>query len=170
MHDSTFHFWTVTAAHAASIIHVVQQRWLCTGWGFTHNAMFQLDTPKHTHTHKATTHCQWNLKWLAQISTKQGSDVSYVRHINVSSSSGCWRACTTTTTTTTPTPSLPPAVSFQSSRGGWSPLFFFPSGGRRATRLSITDLRVTGEDAAVSMEGGCVDAVSGGGGGGGPVK
>lgn len=46
-------------------------------------------THTHTHSYKATTHCQWNLKWLAQISTKQCSDVSYVRHINVSSSSGC---------------------------------------------------------------------------------
>ena len=44
------------------------------------------------------------------------------------------------------------------------PFFLFPPGVRHATRLSITDHRVTGEDAAVIMESGCVDAAFGGGG------
>lgn len=68
-----------------------------------------------------------------------------------------------------PPPRLPyhPQSPFRAAEADEAP-FFFPSGGRRATRLSITDLRVMGEDAAVSMESGCVDTVSGGGGQ--PVK
>lgn len=46
-----------------------------------------------------------------------------------------------------PAPSLPPAFSFQSYSGKWSP--FFPSGERCVPRFSITDLRVTGRDTAV---------------------
>lgn len=98
-----------------------------------HSQCHVLTPHTQTHTHTATTCSQWNVS-LAQISTKQGCYVSATRHRNVVSSAACRRAHT-------------PTRSVLSERA--SGAHFVPPGKRRVTRLSITDLRVTGEDAAV---------------------